>query len=487
MAEVAELPQLSAGGAKPRKTMGTLSMVFCCGSALISDGYVNSVAGTVNLLLSKMYPKQYGNSQIFTGIAYLGVIVGQLGFGWIVDRHGRRMSMLSASCIMILGSALCAGAYGYKGSIDGMLAALVVYRFLTGIGIGAEYPSGSVACSEASESTGMNTRWSHMWFALATDCALDIGFVLGSFIPLVLVLIFGDKNLEPVWRLTFGLGIVPAALVLLWRLRMPREPEHYRQSALKRNVPYFLIVKRYWRSLLGVSLCWFIYDFIVYPFGLFSSVIVDQITGSSTKLSTVLVWGLVINAFYLPGCFFGALTVDWIKPKRQLIVGLVLQGIIGFAMSGAYKPLTEHIAGFTVVYGLFLSLGEFGPGVCLGLLASKCFPTGARGQMYGIAAAIGKVGAYVGVWAFPAIINAFPAGDKQTSGPFYVGSGLAFVSALVAFFFIKEVKEDGLRDEDEAFKQYLAENGYDITQMGHRDAFDEETIEEDDKKYATDL
>lgn len=74
------------------------------------------------------------DSQIFTGIAYLGVIVGQLGFGWIVDRHGRRMSMLSASCIMILGSALCAGAYGYKGSIDGMLAALVVYRFLTGIG-----------------------------------------------------------------------------------------------------------------------------------------------------------------------------------------------------------------------------------------------------------------------------------------------------------------------------------------------------------------
>lgn len=99
----------------------------------------------------------------------------------------------------------------------------------------------------------MNTRWSHMWFALATDCALDIGFVLGSFVPLVLVLIFGDKNLEPVWRLTFGLGIVPAALVLLWRLRMPREPEHYRQSALKRNVPYFLILKRYWcapRALL---------------------------------------------------------------------------------------------------------------------------------------------------------------------------------------------------------------------------------------------
>lgn len=64
--------------------------------------------------------------------------------------------------------------------------------------------------------------------------------------PLVLVRIFGDTNLEPVWRLTFGLGIIPAALVLLWRLRMTREPELYRRSAIKRNIPYRLIIKRYW-------------------------------------------------------------------------------------------------------------------------------------------------------------------------------------------------------------------------------------------------
>lgn len=42
-------------------------------------------------------------------------------------------------------------------------------------------------------------------------------------------------------------------------------------------------------------------SFITYPFGLFSSKIVDIITGGSTKLSTVFIWGLVINAFYVPG------------------------------------------------------------------------------------------------------------------------------------------------------------------------------------------
>ena len=39
-----------------------------------------------------------------------------------------------------------------------------------------------------------------------------------------------------------------------------------------------------------------------------------------------------------------------------------------------------------------------GPGNCLGMLAAKTGPTAVRGQFYGIAAAIGKVGAFAGTW-----------------------------------------------------------------------------------------
>jgi hypothetical protein len=39
-----------------------------------------------------------------------------------------------------------------------------------------------------------------------------------------------------------------------------------------------------------------------------------------------------------------------------------------------------------------------GPGNCLGLLAAKSSPTAVRGQFYGVAAAVGKVGAFVGIW-----------------------------------------------------------------------------------------
>jgi hypothetical protein len=43
------------------------------------------------------------------------------------------------------------------------------------------------------------------------------------------------------------------------------EPVRYQKEAIKKNVPYLLIWKKYWRSFVGVSIAWFLYDFIVSP------------------------------------------------------------------------------------------------------------------------------------------------------------------------------------------------------------------------------
>jgi hypothetical protein len=49
-------------------------------------------------------------------------------------------------------------------------------------------------------------------------------------------------------------------------------------------------------------------------------------------------------------------------------------------MAGCYPWLRqpENVAGFVVVYGVFLALGEFGPGDNIGLIASKTCATGIR-------------------------------------------------------------------------------------------------------------
>jgi len=180
----------------------------------------------------------------------------------------------------------------------------------------------------------------------------------------------------------------------------------------------------------------------------------------------------------MPGTLIGAFIVDYMGPKNTMIFGLIAQAIIGFIMAGLYTHLTNHVAAFAVVYGIFLSFGEVGPGNNLGLLASKTGPTAVRGQYYGLAAAVGKVGAFVGTWAFPPMINDFggPNSVKGNTGPFWLGSAMAAFSALVTFFFIKPLTHDGMLAEDAAFRSYLEDNGWDTSQMG---LTDEDSIAED--------
>jgi hypothetical protein len=40
------------------------------------------------------------------------------------------------------------------------------------------------------------------------------------------------------------------------------ESSQYRKHAIKKRMPYGLIIKRYWKPMLGTSLAWFMYDFV---------------------------------------------------------------------------------------------------------------------------------------------------------------------------------------------------------------------------------
>ncbi|KAI5989627.1 hypothetical protein F5J12DRAFT_786643 [Pisolithus orientalis] len=74
----------------------------------------------------------------------------------------------------------------------------------------------------------------------------------------------------------------------------------------------------------------------------------------------------------------GTYLIDYLTVRTTMVVGSFLQAILGLTI-GMYTPLTNHIAAFAVVYGIFLTLGEVG--------------------------AIGKVGALIGTWVFSQIID----------------------------------------------------------------------------------
>ncbi|KAJ7911484.1 metabolite transporter [Mycena leptocephala] len=448
-----------------------VSLIFACGTALFSDGYGNGVIGSVNTLLKRIYgadafPQKY--STTLNSVVFVGTILGMLTFGWISDKVGRKFGMMSAAGIVAFFSALSAASAGAHHSVHGLLAMLITCRFFLGIGIGAEYPTGSVSCSEQTEGKAIAKNAQHRWFALATNCMIDLAWCVAAFVPLLMFWICGPNHLRAAWRLSLGLGFFPAIAVFAWRWNID-EPDLYKKSSMKAiKIPYSLVLRKYGVQLAAISFTWFLYDFIVYPFGIYSSTVVDTITGGNSSLTTVFGWNVVINLFYMPGTIIGAFIVDYLGPKYTMILGLLCQAFFGFIMSGLYSQLKKHIAGFAVIYGIFLCFGELGPGNNLGLLASKSSPTAVRGQFYGVAAAIGKVGAFVGTWAFPPMIDAFGKHDptKGDTGPFWVGSGLAILSALVTYFFIQPLDHDGMAKEDAEFRVYLEAHGFDTSGMG---------------------
>lgn len=242
-------------------------------------------------MLKTIYGKQYSASSAqsnVSSIAFAGTVVGQLFFGYTSDHWSRKNSLLVSTIILIIFAALGASSYGYHDSTQGLFAALAAFRFLLGIGIGGEYPAGSVSCAEATGELKYGHR--NRWFIFSTNFAIDAGFVVAAIVPMILVLIFSENHLRAAWRVALGLGVIPP-LSLLWLRIKLREPEQYNRQKMNKY-PLLLIIRFYWWRLAVVSLIWFIYDFSAYSFGIYSSAWLAIILPADAPLWKTFGWSV---------------------------------------------------------------------------------------------------------------------------------------------------------------------------------------------------
>lgn len=199
---------------------------------------------------------------------------------------------------------------------------------------------------------------------------------------------------------------------------------------------------------------------------------------ADSSLVANLGWGVVINCFYIPGGLVGGLLSDRIGRRRTLTLGFAIQSVLGFIVGGALGKIETILPLFIVLYGLFLTLGEVGPGATILVLSSEPFPTSVRGQCVGLIAAFGKAGAAVGTAVFAPIVASF--GDDSYRGnqaTFLIGSGFALLGAISSWFLIPDLS-NRLDNEDEAWKAYLQEQGYEI-EWGDKDTRDPESLRMD--------
>ncbi|CAI7596976.1 unnamed protein product [Penicillium palitans] len=447
--------------------LSMVMMVVFSGLAIGSDGFNASIIGNLELIMAVIYPESLTTAVAarLSNAFMVGMIIGMLSFGYIADKLGRKSGAVLTTTILVLGIALSAGASGL--TEDGMFWMLIVARGIAGVGAGGEYPVAGAGAAEATdEAPGIRKRRGFI-FAMIADLSASLGFAFGALVPLLLLLCFHQEvqHYEAVWRVSLAMGAIAPLSIFWFRYRMVVSSAYRKSSMKKQRLPYWLAIKKYWRPLVGVCGSWFIYNYISYPFGLFSSTIVGRVNPSSS-LALTMAWGTLINCFYIPGAFIGGFLSDRIGRRRTMALGFLLQAILGFILGGALGPIQTNLPLFIVLYGIFLTLGEVGPGSTIVLTASESFPTSVRGHAVGFAAAWSKAGAAIGTQVFKPIMANWGDDDLHgTQAVFLIGSGFAVLGACLAWFVLQDSNKI-LDHGDQEWKDYLVAHGYTNIEWG---------------------
>ncbi|KAJ5130366.1 uncharacterized protein N7515_006405 [Penicillium bovifimosum] len=445
--------------ASKRQSLSDLFTIFASGFALISDGYQNNLMTMTNVLLKKEYPKEYTTtvSTRVSNALLVGEVIGQVVIGLTCDYLGRKTAIVFTTLMIVIGGILATASHGI--TIDGMFWMMTIARGVVGFGAGGEYPASSASASEAANDLTPKHRGPA--FIMVTNFPLSFGGPFAVSIFLIVLSACQQSHYSTVWRVCFGIGCIWPLSVFYFRIRMLNSVL-YRRGAIKKHVPYILVLRYYWKALIGTCGAWFLYDFVTFPNGVFSATIISSVVGDGTLLQTGE-WQLLLGALALPGVFLGAILCDRLGRKPIMMIGFSGYLIFGLIIGCAYERIVKIVPLFVVFYGLMQSSGNFGPGNMLGLISSESYATGVRGTCYGLSAAVGKAGAAVGTQAFLPIQEKL--GNKWT---FIVAAICGVVGILVTYFFVPDLSDENLRVRDENFRAYLVENGW-VGEMGESD------------------
>ncbi|MEZ2310280.1 MFS transporter [Paraburkholderia sp. RCC_158] len=186
-------------------------IVVALGVTWLLDGLEVTLAGAVASALKSSPSLHFTNADVgLAGSAYIaGAVLGALGFGWLTDRLGRRKLFFITLAVYLTATAATAVSWN--------LASFLLFRFLTGAGIGGEY---TAINSTIQEFTPPRVRG---WIDLAINGTFWVGAGLGAAGSLILL----DPSLLPGdwgWRACFLIGAVLALTILPMRIWVPESP-----------------------------------------------------------------------------------------------------------------------------------------------------------------------------------------------------------------------------------------------------------------------
>ncbi|CAN6971738.1 unnamed protein product [Brassica rapa subsp. trilocularis] len=457
--------------------------IVIAGMGFFTDAYDLFCVSLVTKLLGRIYyfnplSEKPGSlpphvAAAVNGVALCGTLAGQLFFGWLGDKLGRKKVYGVTLIMMILCSVASGLSFGNKAK--GVMTTLCFFRFWLGFGIGGDYP---LSATIMSEYANKKTRGA---FIAAVFAMQGIGILAGGFVGLAVSSIFDKKFPSPtyavnralstppqadyIWRIIVMFGALPAALTYYWRMKMPEtarytalvaknlkqatqdmskvlqvelEMEEREEDILKDpRLNYGLFskefLKRHGLPLLGCTSTWFLLDIAFYSQNLFQKDIFSAI-GWIPKASTMnaihevfkiaRAQTLIALCSTVPGYWFTVAFIDIMGRFAIQLMGFFMMTVFMFAIAFPYdhwiKP--DNRIGFVAMYSLTFFFANFGPNATTFIVPAEIFPARLRSTCHGISAATGKAGAIVGAFGF--LYAAQPQDKTKTDAGYPPGIGV---------------------------------------------------------------
>ena len=428
-------------------------IVVALGVTWLLDGLEVTLAGAVASALKTSPMLHFDNTQVgLAGSAYIaGAVCGALGFGWLTDRLGRRKLFFITLTVYLLATAATAFSWSF--------ASFVVFRALTGAGIGGEY---AAINSTIQEFTPARVRG---WTDLGINGTFWVGAAIGAAGSLVVL----EPHLLPPdwgWRVCFFIGAVLALIILPMRTWIPESPrwllthgEHdearsivesiearFRQAGHVLDAPAgkplrlraqshtplaavlrAIFVQHRRRAAVGLSLMTaqaFFYNAIFFTYAL---VLTDfyHVPGGDV--------GLYLLPFAL-GNFLGPLVLgrlfDVLGRRKMIAATYALSGLLlsgsGYLFAHGMLTVTTQTIAWMVIF-FFASAAASSAY----LTVSESFPLEIRALAIAVFYAFGTaLGGIIGPVFFGHLIDTHQRGEVLTG--YLVGSALMLAAAIIA-------------------------------------------------------
>lgn len=369
---------------------------------------------------------------------FAGMAIGASLGGLLADRFGRRH--VFALTLLVYGLATGASA------LVGGLAALLVLRFVVGLGLGAELPVASTYVSEFAPARMrgrliviLEAFWAVGWTAAA---------VIGYFVV---------PSSPDGWRWAFAIGAVPAVYALLVRWGLPESPRwlasrgrEAEASAIVRDFeaaagqvslspapaepaastrPARTRVSALWSPALrartaSLWVLWFCVNFSYYgAFIWIPTILVAQ----GYDLVRSFGFTLIITLAQLPGYAVAAWLIEaW--GRRATLATFLAGSAVAAVLFGTASGEVAIIA-----TGMALSFFNLGAWGALYAATPETYPTPLRATGSGWAAGVGRIASIAAPLAVPPLLG-------------LGGAPLLFV-VFAAFFAVAVVAALGLREQ----------------------------------------